>query len=105
MPMKKKSSMRDIPVTRSGLTLGIYVTCMIIPLKRFFMDCNPRQVKVAINVDISADNKATIKVTLSALKISEFSKSFRYQSNVKPPQTALDLASLKEKIIKTITGA
>ena len=65
----------------------------------------PMAAAVPTTVAMSVARMETSSVVCRAVSTVRFPSSSRYQSRVKPPQTALDLESLKEKTISTKMGA
>ena len=97
-------SIRDTPVTISGLMIGIFVMFITIAFGTFFMLFMPMAARVPRTVETMLAITAIISVfTRDEIMIS-FWKSFLYQSRVKPLNTLLLFDSLNEKTISTNMG-
>jgi hypothetical protein len=101
----KKSSISDMPVTISALSMGI----LDIPMRRarflFFIPCIAIHAIVPITVATNADMKAISNVFKSACIITLSEKRLEYHFNVKPPHFALVLLALNDRTIRVTIGA
>lgn len=99
------SSISEIPVTISAFIIGMLVTPMI--TERSFDDkpIIAMHVKVPIIVEKIVASTAMASVLKSALATASSEKRLIYQSNVNPPQRALDLLELKDKTMSVTIGA
>ena len=95
----------DTPVMMSALVRGMLFTAIYSPRARRFMLEKPMAAAVPTTVAMSVASTETRRVVCSASSTVRLFSSSAYQSRVKPPQTALDLESLKEKTISTKIGA
>ena len=95
----------ETPVIMSALVRGILFTARYIPLARRFMLEKPMAAAVPTTVAMAVARTDTSRVVRRASSTVLLCSSSRYQSRVNPPQTALDLESLKEKTIRTKMGA
>ena len=69
------------------------------------MEEKPMAAAVPAMVAMTVARMDTSSVVWRASSTVRFSSSWAYQSRVKPPHTALDLESLKEKTMSTKMGA
>ena len=80
-----KRSIRDIPVTISGLIRGKFVTFLIRPFAvLFFMEYTPIAASVPSIVAITLATRATISVFIKDSIISSLEKSSLYHLREKP---------------------
>ena len=104
-PRLKNRSIREIPVTISAFSMGIFVIPIRIVRLVRFMDCMAIQAIVPMKVAISADNTASASVFHRACMICSFWNRAAYHLVVKPPHFARVLLALKESTIKVTMGA
>lgn len=97
-------SIRDMPVTMSAFSIGIFVT----PMKRVrnlgFIAWMPMDAAVPMTVAARAETRAMIRVVYRAFIISWFWNRETYHFPVKPPHFARVLALLKDRTIKVTMG-
>ena len=99
------NNIKEIPVTISAFSIGIFVTAVNIILGVFFIAFMAMDAMVPIITAMKADKNAIINVVYNALRISSFWNNSLYQSKVKPPHFALDLEELKDNTTKVKIGA
>ena len=95
----------DTPVMISALVRGMLFTVRHAVRARRRMEEKPMAAAVPATVAMSVARMETSRVVCRASSTVRFSRSWAYQSRVKPPHTALDLESLNEKTISTKMGA
>ena len=105
IPKLRNRSIREIPVTISAFSIGIFVIPMRTARLVRFMDCMAMQAIVPMRVAISADKIASASVFHKACMICSFRNKAAYHLVVKPPHFARVLLALKESTIKVIMGA
>ena len=99
------NSIREIPVTISALSIGMFVTPIIKVLALLFKACIPIAPAVPMIVAIKAERSAIIKVVYKALMMSVFKNRFLYHLRENPPHFAEVLEELNDNTIKVIIGA
>ena len=101
------SSIRETPVTISGLTIGKFVTFITRRFRHFFILLMPMAAAVPSTVANIAATRAIIRVFFRASSSIRSSNIWTYHLKVKPDQTVLLFVaeSLKEKTIRTTIGA
>ena len=105
---KTNKSIRETPVTISGLTIGRLVTFIIMRRTHLLrIPLSPMAATVPSTVATAAATTAMISVFLSASIIMRSSNRRAYHRSEKPENTERLIVSesLKEKIIKTKIGA
>ncbi len=104
-PKKMNTSIREIPVTISAFSMGIFVMPIQKVFPFLFMESIARQESVPIMVAMIADKVAIASVLKKACNMASLLKSETYHFVVKPPHLALDLLELKERTISVAMGA
>ena len=104
-PANTNSSIMDTPVMMSALVMGMLLTVRHAFRGRRFMLEKPMAAAVPATVAMAVARTDTSSVVCRASSTVRLFSSCTYQSRVKPPQTALDLESLKEKTMRTKMGA
>ena len=90
-------SIRDTPVTISGMVMGMFEMALSRLNQPFFMEYMPMAARVPTMTDTRVAITATDRVTFRAEMMLSFWKSFTYQSRVKPAHSARDSLALKER--------
>ena len=102
MPINANRSIIEIPVTRSGLTIGSCVIDSTTARGRFFMECRPIAVAVPITVARMLEITATSSVVSNASITSPSEKSAVYAPNENPFHIAAERESVND--ITSITA-
>ena len=82
-----KSSIMEMPVTMSGLTMGILLSVSMTERKPLFIFLSPTAAAVPITVEAMAAMTATSREVRSASRIMLSRKRFSYHLSEKPFQT------------------
>jgi hypothetical protein len=85
--------------------MGILVMLMMMDLSLELKPIIAMQVKVPIMVEKMVARTAMVRVFIRALATVSSEKRLMYQFRVKPPQRALDLLELKDRMIRVMMGA
>ena len=108
-PREKRNAMnrsiREIPVTISAFSIGMFVTPIINVRNLLLSACIPIAAAVPITVAIRAESRAMMSVVYKAFMICSLRNSSTYHFVVNPPHFERDLDALKESIIKVTIGA
>ena len=101
---KTNKSIKETPVTISGLIIGILVTFIIRDFGSFFILCMPIAARVPRIVEAMLARVAIIIVFIKDEIIILLLNKRSYQSKVKPLKTERLFVSLNEKTISTKIG-
>ena len=104
MPKAIKASIREIPVTISALSMGIFVIPITIVRLTGFMLLMAMAAAVPIMQAARAEIRAIINVLYNAEIMLASENICRYQAVVKPPHWVLDFEVLKDRIIMVTIG-
>ena len=97
--------MREIPVTMSAFSIGMFVIAIMVVRNLLFSACMPIAAAVPIKVEINADKSAIIKVVYNAFIISAFSNKLAYHLSENPPHLDRVFELLKDSTINVTIGA
>ena len=104
MPNSRNESMSDMPITMSALRSGMLLSPIRKVLLFSFMALRPRHASTPTMVDMTAAQKAMVRVLPRASIIISLSNISLYQSREKPTQAFIDFPLLKERTIRVPMG-